>query len=466
MAVPLAHEIMDTILTDTHCHLEMDAFTGDRAEIIKRAGEAGVQTIITIGSDRESNIQGLRICQDFSGVYAAVGIHPHDAKTYDNSVDDEIRTWTKDRKVVAVGEIGLDYHYMHSPKEVQKEVFRKQLLIARETSLPVVVHSREASDDTIGILQEHGEGLTGVLHCFSGSRETARRAIELGFHLSIAGPVTFKNARKLREVAASIPDDLLLLETDAPYLSPEPMRGKRNEPSYLRYTAEAVARLRGVSLEDIGRITTLNAARLFRTGEAPSMGEIAYKIRNSLYLNITNRCTNRCGFCVKFQKNYVKGHNLKIEQEPSVQEIIDTVHNPSSYKEIVFCGLGEPFIRLDALKEVSRWIKRRGGRVRVNTNGHANLIHGRNILPELSGLVDSLSVSIDAHDQKTYDAVCSPSYKNAFKAVLDFIQEAKKYIPEVKVTVVNIPEVDIDKCRALAQDLGVELRVREFDVVG
>jgi TatD DNase family protein len=303
------------------------------------------------------------------------------------------------------------------------------------------------------------------MHCFSGDLEMAERAMAIGFYISIAGPVTFKNASKLREIAKAIPDDYLLIETDAPYLAPEPLRGKRNEPAFVTYTAKMLAGLRGVSLEDIGRITTLNAKRLFGIGHMPE-AEIAYKIRESLYLNITNRCTSKCTFCVRFHSDFVKGHNLRLEHEPVEEELKNAIGDPEKYKEVVFCGYGEPLLRLDVVKQVASWIKEKGGRVRINTNGHGNLIHKRNILPEMQGLVDSMSISLDAQDEETYNRICKPAFKNAFNEVVNFIKEAKKYVPEVTATVVAMEGIDIDKCREIADSLGVKLRVRSLDVVG
>ncbi|MBI5098260.1 MAG: YchF/TatD family DNA exonuclease [Nitrospirae bacterium] len=453
-------------MIDTHCHLDMEAFDNDRDEVIKRAFEAHIKYIINAGSDREGNIRGLELSDKYSNVYSAAGIHPHDAKTLNESLYNELKKWVKHPKVVAVGEIGLDYHYMHSPKGVQVEAFMRQIALAREAALPIIVHSREAKTDTIHILREEAGDVAGVLHCFSGDMEMAKEAMGLGFYISIAGPVTFNNAKALREVAAFIPDEFLLIETDAPYLTPVPMRGQRNEPSYLSYTAQAISEIRGVAASDLARITTLNAMRLFKIGNISRQGEIVYKIRDSLYLNITNKCTNKCGFCVKSRTSYIKGHNLRLEKEPSALQVIKAIKDPKAYKEIVFCGIGEPLLRLDVVKKVSKWIKENGGKVRINTNGQGNLIHGKNILPEFQGIVDSISVSLDAEDEKKYEKICKPAIKGAFQGVISFIREAVKVIPEVKVTVVKIPGINIEKCRKIAEELSVELRVRDFDMVG
>jgi TatD DNase family protein len=441
----------------------MSDFDPDREDVIKRARNAGIEAIITISSDFESNIKGLELSGKYDFIYSSVGIHPHDAKHFTDEIFNQIKEWGG--KVVAVGEIGLDYHYDNSPREIQRQVFMKQLQLAKEVNLPVIVHSREAKKDTLEIIKESGVS-KGVLHCFSGDIDMAEKAMAMGFYISIAGPVTFKNARRPKEIAKAIPDDYLLIETDAPYLTPEPFRGRRNEPSFLVHTASTIAELRGITKEDLARVTTLNAKRLFEIGKMPEKGEIAYKIRDNLYLNITNRCTNECSFCIRFHSDYVKGHNLRLSEEPTEEELKDAIGDPSQYKEVVFCGYGEPLLRLDLVKSVATWIKQNNGKVRINTNGHGNLIHSRNILPELKGIVDSISISLDAHDEKTYNRICRPAFKNAFGEVLNFIKEAKKFIPEVRITVVTLEGVDIEKCRQIAEDLGVGFRVRELDVVG
>jgi TatD DNase family protein len=449
-------------MIDTHCHLDM---FDDSDAVIRRARDAGIEYLITIGSDFESNLKNLAIALNNDTVYASVGIHPHDAKDFSDETYAQIREWTKEKKVIAIGETGLDYHYDHSPRDVQRDVFKKHLDLARETGLPVLIHSREASKDTLEILEKSGIS-KGVFHCFSGDLEMAEKVMEMGFSISLAGPVTFKNAKELAEVAREIPDDYLLVETDAPYLAPVPVRGKTNEPCYMVHTVRRLAELREVSSEDIERITTLNAKRLFKIGKLVSRGEIAYKIRDSLYLNLTNRCTNSCSFCVRFHKDYVKGHNLRLHDEPTEEELKEAIGDPSQYHEVVFCGYGEPLLRLDIVKSLARWIKEKGGHVRINTNGHGNLIHGRNILTELAGIVDTLSISLDAQDDETYQRICAPTYKNAFREVVSFIREAKAYVPSVQATVVETEGVDIEKCRKLTEELGIPLRVRKLDVVG
>ncbi|MEW6109790.1 MAG: TatD family hydrolase [Nitrospirota bacterium] len=452
-------------LIDTHCHLEMHQFDNDRDDVIQNAKDSGIEALVTVGSDLESTLKGISLSEQYDFIYASVGIHPHDAKDFSEKVCRKLKELTNKKKVVAVGETGLDYHYDNSPREVQREVFRKHIRLAKETELPLIIHSREAKDDTLNILRESGFN-RGVFHCFSGDMDMAEQAMSMGFYISFAGPVTFAKSINLKEIATAVPDDYILVETDAPYLSPEPFRGRRNEPAYIRNTVRQLAELRKISFEDFARITTLNAKRLFGIGVMPEKAEIAYRIRDSLYLNITNRCTNKCSFCVKFRTDYVKGHRLRLVREPDEEEIKREIGIPSAYKEIVFCGYGEPLQRLDLVKNISKWVKEKGGRVRINTNGHANLIHKRDIINELKGLVDSISISLDAHDEVTYNKICRPLYRNAYKEVIKFIKQAKQVIPDVQITVVELEGVDIGKCRKIAEDLGVRFRIRRLNVVG
>lgn len=474
-------------MIDTHCHLEMGQFDPDREQVIRRAKEAGIEAIITVGSDLKGNLGSLDLSKKYDFIYSSIGIHPHDAKDFSDNICAQIKKWAGDYKlsdpgcripdkkithslsvkpkVVAIGETGLDYHYDHSPHDIQKKVFRKHIDIAMELGLALIVHSRDAKKDTLEILKKSGIN-KGVLHCFSGDMDMAEKVMAMGFYISIAGPVTFKNSKMPAEIVKAIPDSYLLVETDAPYLAPEPHRGKRNEPSYIEMTAQKIADIREVSFEDVARVTTLNAKKLFNIGRLPQDGAIAYRIRDSLYINVTNQCTSKCSFCVRFNTDYVKGHNLRLDHEPTEEEIKSSIGEPAKYKEIVFCGYGEPLLRFDLVKNISKWIKEKGGNVRINTNGHGNLISKRNILPELKGIVDVISISLNAHDEETYNKICKPSFKNAFKEIINFIGEAKKYIADVQITVVEMPGIDIKKCQQIADSLGVTLRARKLDAVG
>ncbi|MHB0976116.1 MAG: TatD family hydrolase [Candidatus Aquicultorales bacterium] len=246
-------------MIDTHVHLQ--AF--DKIDpILERARAGGVTGFIVPGDTLENSKFALKLAEDHRGVRSAVGVHPHEAKSVDDEVLGEIKRLALSGGVVAIGEIGLDYHYDHSPRDVQKRVFAEQLEIARELEFPVIVHNRESTDDLLAILKSSGVK-RGVFHCFSGDRALAEEALALGFDISFAGTLTFKNADTLREVARWVPEDRFLIETDSPYLTPEPHRGKRNEPSYLPFIASALATVRGIDVERVAEAVRANTARIF-----------------------------------------------------------------------------------------------------------------------------------------------------------------------------------------------------------
>jgi TatD DNase family protein len=259
-----------TRLVDSHAHLDMPHFDADRDAVIERARAAGVRAILTLGVDGESSQRAVALAQHYQGVYAAVGIHPHEARQATPEVYKSLLALARERvanRIIAWGEIGLDYHYNHSPPDVQRREFRRQIRLARELDLPVCIHSREAHDDVLTILQEEMAADVGVvMHCFSGDEAVARRCLDLGFYISFAGPVTFTNARKLPAVVPLVPDERLLIETDAPYLSPHPWRGRehRNEPARVSAIAARLAELRGISIEEVGRTALQNFRALFK----------------------------------------------------------------------------------------------------------------------------------------------------------------------------------------------------------
>lgn len=253
-------------LFDTHCHLNDEAYQEDLPTIIARARAAGVEQMLVVGYDLPSSQRALQLAEAEKGIYAAVGIHPHDAATV---TDDDLRSleaMLTHPQAVALGEIGLDYHYDHSPRPRQQEVFRQQLALAQKTGKPVVIHGREAHADLLAALKAEGDTYQGVMHCFSGSNEIAAAYLDLNLYLAVGGPVTFKNARKLPEVVKRLPLDRLLLETDAPYLAPHPWRGKRNEPAFLVTVAEQVGTILGIAPGEIAELTRENGEACFGLG--------------------------------------------------------------------------------------------------------------------------------------------------------------------------------------------------------
>jgi len=253
------------LLFDTHVHLNARQFKDDRDATIKRAQEAGVTKMVVVGFDEETINLAMEITEAYDFIYAAVGWHPVDAIYYKDEHLEWIEELSKHPKVVAIGEMGLDYHWDTSPKDVQVEVFRKQIRLAKKLNMPIIIHNREATDDIIRILQEENASeVGGIMHCYSATRKELQACLDMNFYISLAGPVTFKNVKEVKEVAKVVPLDKLLIETDAPYLAPHPYRGKRNEPAYVSLVAKEIAALREIEYEKLCQITTENALRLFR----------------------------------------------------------------------------------------------------------------------------------------------------------------------------------------------------------
>ncbi|HLR41592.1 MAG TPA: TatD family hydrolase [Virgibacillus sp.] len=253
------------MLFDTHVHLNARQFAEDREEVMQRAFDAGVNYMVVVGFDRETIPLAIEIAEQNETIYAAVGWHPVDAIDMTDEDLSWIESLASHPKVVAIGEMGLDYHWDKSPKDVQKEVFRKQIRLAKKVNMPIIIHNREATEDIISLLQEEdAKEVGGIMHCYNDSADHIQACLDMNFYISLGGPVTFKNATHPKEVAVQVPLDRLLIETDAPFLAPHPNRGKRNEPAYVTLVAEQIAQLRGIRFDELSKATTENAFRLFK----------------------------------------------------------------------------------------------------------------------------------------------------------------------------------------------------------
>ena len=265
------------MLVDSHCHIDGEQFEDDRDDVVQRAKDAGVVAMLNVGTGdpRTDDLRrAVAVAERYDGVYASVGVHPHDAKLYDDAAEEHLIDLAKSPKVIAWGEIGLDHYYDHSPRDVQREVFVRQIRTAKRLGLPVIIHSRDADDETVEILTEECRQETladkdvrvpsvGIMHCFGGTPEIAEKLMDVGFMISFAGNVTFKKAENLRESARVVPMDRLLIETDCPFLTPVPFRGKRNEPSYVAHTAQFLADMYGIPVPKLAEATTRNFLRFF-----------------------------------------------------------------------------------------------------------------------------------------------------------------------------------------------------------
>jgi TatD DNase family protein len=455
------------MLVDTHAHLTAKEFDADRDVVITRARDAGVAIIINPATTVEDSRRAVELAERHPGVYACVGIHPHEASGGTDDALAEIERLSAHPRVVGIGEIGLDHHYNFAPRDAQERVFREQIKIACRRDLPVVVHTRDSMDDALRVVsaevalqpewrshhalpRSRYPGPRGVFHCFGGSMDEAWALIRMGFSISFPGLLTFKNAAAAREVAGGISLEHIMLETDSPYMAPVPHRGTRNEPMRLSLVAEALAGLQGLSADDVARSTAHTAHRVFGVGDTPGP-RITYRLRDSLYINLTIRCNADCVFCDRKGEAVIKGHNLKIDREPAAAEVIAEIRDPRAYREIVFCGYGEPTIRLEVMKEVARWVKANGGRTRLNTDGHGSLINHRNIVPELVGLIDAVSVSLNSPDPAQYGALMRLDPDVYFPAMLEFAREAVRVIGAVSMTVVDLDGVDRDRAADLVE---------------
>lgn len=452
-------------MIDTHCHLSL--LDSDELELTLRDGS--LEYLITVGYDLETSQKAIELADSNQKVFCAIGFHPHDAESCDIK-------WLKEKalsskKVKAIGETGLDFYKNYSPPHIQEESFRKHIRLARELGLPLVVHSRQADQETLKILKEERAHETGgVMHCFTGSYEFMMACVDMGFYISFSGILTYPGAKELRLVASKTPTTRIVIETDSPYLPPQPKRGQKNTPKNLIYVAEELSKLvPNSNLEDIIRMTSQNAKKLFNLGLERPSNTITYVINNRLYINLTNRCNLHCVFCQRERERdfTVKGHWVWLERDPSTMEIIEAIKDPTPYEEVVFCGYGEPTLRFDTLKEVSAWLKSKGAkRVRVDTNGLMLSFTPKERLKELKGLIDIWSVSLNAQNDETYNLICKPVRADTFHKVCEFIKEALQNGFEVIASAVDYPGVDIDKTRELALSLGAKFRARTYGAIG
>ena len=452
------------MFVDTHAHIFYPNFDGELDEVIQRAKDSGVDYIIVPATDIETCSKVINLTEKYDMIYGAVGIHPHDTKEWDQNLIPKIEELAKHKKIVAIGEIGLDYYYDFSPIEKQIEAFMAQIDLALKLDLPIVVHNRDASEDILKIIKQYaGTGLRAQFHCFNGTLDEARELIRLHHFISFTGNITFTKADSLREIVSKITPEHLLLETDSPFMTPVPHRGKRNEPAYVKLVAEKIAEIRHVGVEDIARVTSYNTFRMYGIGSKPNTS-FTYQIGKNLYINVTNRCNADCVFCDRKGEAVVSGYNLKLDKkdEPDAEVYIKEIGDPKLYDEIVFCGFGEPTVRWDVVQKIAKFVKRNGGRTRLDTNGHGSFINKRNIAPELSSLIDVVSISLNASDPRKYAELMRVEPR-MFNEVIIFAKEAKNYVEKVVMTAVLLENIEIEKMRQIVeQKIGAEFRGREY----
>ena len=452
------------MFTDTHAHLFYPNFKDDLDEVLNRSKEKGIDNILIPATDIKTAKEVIVLTEKYDFLFGAVGVHPHDSKNWESSWIDEIRNLAAHNKIKAIGEIGLDYYYDFSPVEKQKQAFRDQIELAIELNMPIIIHTRESEKDVDEIIESYkNDNLKAQFHCFDGDKNRVKRIIDLGHYISFTGNITFKKAEHLRELVTLVPLDRIMIETDSPFLTPVPNRGKRNEPSYVQYIAEKIAQIKNISLEEVSRATTYNAYKFFGIGEIPNVS-YTYQLNGNLYVNITNRCNANCYFCERENEAILKGYNLSMKkgEEPDADAYIREIGDPKKYKEIIFCGYGEPTIRWNVVKEIAKYVKENGGETRLNTDGHGNIINKRDITIEMKGLIDVVSISLNSADPDQYAKIMGID-KRMFNEMKDFALKSKAYVKEVVLTIVDVKEIDIEKARIFAEEeLGVTFRIRPY----
>jgi TatD DNase family protein len=307
-------------------------------------------------------------------------------------------------------------------------------------------------------------GLKAQFHCFNGTLRNAKELVRLNHFISFTGNITFKKSDSLRDIAANLSLESIMLETDSPFMTPEPFRGKRNEPANVKLVAEKLAEIHHLTVEDVGRLTSYNVFRMFGIGSKPGGINFTYKIGDSLYINVTNRCDAKCGFCDREGDAVLNGYSLRMAKcdEPGALVYIKEIGDPKQYKEIVFCGYGEPTIRWDVVKSIAKYVIEMGGRTRLITNGHGNLINKRDIVPELKELINTVSISFNSPDARQYSELMGLDTRY-YSEMISFAKEAKNYVEKVVMTAIAMDDVNIEKARKIVEEnIGVEFRVRQY----
>jgi TatD DNase family protein len=420
-------------MIDSHCHLNLDHFEDDQEGTIGRALNDGVIGFMNIGYDRSSLRQTLELVEQYPFMFGAAGVHPHDATSYDADLDNEVRAALDHPRMVAVGEIGLDFYRDIAPREVQIDVFRKMIALSREKDhKPIVIHCRDAFNEVIETLINEGGTYRGIFHAFSGGDAEARTIFTLGFHVGIGGVITYRNAR-LAETVAALPIERLVIETDSPYLTPHPWRGKRNEPAFVAHVLRTIARAKNMTVAEVDRITTenyLNAMGL----PAEALPRPVYKLGDAVY----------------------------IQAAAATPADLDSVSSEDE-TEAVLTGVVDPLDNMEHLLALASRARERGWRVRVNSLGFANHTAGRDVTKELGGLVDEIDVTLFGVTAKLHDELAYPSVDNeGWEQIRDFIRCSVASGIETVCEFVATPGFEPEPCRQFARDLGARYDIRMY----
>ena len=420
-------------MIDSHCHLNLDHFEDDREATLARAVTDGVVAFMNIGFDRPSLRQTLELLEQYPFFFGTAGVHPHDAASYEPSLDEELRGALQHPRVVAVGEIGLDFYRDIAPRETQIDVFKKMIALSREQGhKPIVIHCREAFNEVIETLISEGGTYRGIFHAFSFGEAEARSVFQLGFHIGIGGVISYKNAR-LAETVAALPLDKIVIETDSPYLTPHPWRGKRNEPAFVAHVLRTIARVKEMPVAEVDRITTQNY--LDAMGLPPeALPRPVYKIGEALY----------------------------IQSAAATPADLETIV-PEGLNEATLTGVVDPLDNMENTLALASRARELGLRVRVNTSGFANQLAGRDVTTELAGIVDEINVTLFGVTHKEHDELAyPPAGVEGWEVIRDFVRCSVASKIETVCEFVATPGFKPEPCREFVRALGARYDIRMY----
>lgn len=448
------------LLFDTHCHLHFADFEPDLEDAVGRAFDSGVRGILVPSIDLESSIRSSSMARDL-GLWSAAGFHPNHLEGASDPAFREVAALSLLPQAAAVGETGLDFYRDRFPRDVQTSWFRRHIDLSRALGLPLVVHSRGAEAEVLDLLPE-SPPFPVVLHSWCGQGAVTEKAVKRGFYFGITGAATYRKSAMARNLGL-IPRELVLCETDAPFLPPEPHRGRRNEPAYCALTAARIALEWSLPVGETLSVLWENSLRAFRLSPGSRRTHLVYPIDGNLYVNITGRCNASCVFCIRNRQDGLGGYHLRHRDEPSQEAVLSalSVTDPAGYGEVVFCGYGEPTMRPDLLRTAADLVLSAGGRTRLNTNGlclgHMTLRDAEDML----GRFQRVSISLNASGAAEYSRLCRGSGNDAWDNLMGFIRLVKRIGMPAVLTAVDGSGADMQRVRALADRLEMPVRERE-----
>jgi TatD DNase family protein len=440
----------------------MNQYANNIEQVIQESIDSSIEKIIVPSAAPDSLQKVIDLTEKFDTVYGALGIHPHESKHFTKDIKTFIESNLSNKKIIAVGESGLDFHYNLSPPVMQIKTLKAHIELADRFNLPLILHQRKAFDKMKEVLDSYTKLPPIVIHCFSGGLKEARYYIQKGFFISFTGSITFNKEPEMDQVLEEVPMDRLFLETDSPYLSPEPFRGKTNHPKHVKIIAEKIATVKGIKLDDVAQASTKNACSFFHLPFENN--PLVHFVRDkTLYLNITNQSNNKLDKKYMYRHAYTRRYNLNLNYDPSIEELKEIIQNNIlKIKDVVFLNHGEPTLRDAEFKDLATYAKSFKLRLHLDTDGLANKRFQRNFAAELVGLFDVINVDINAASAKEYMTNHRPPFgQESFDEVLNFVNECSKFAPSVIVRTVAMPGVDIKSCENMVKTkLNVEFKSR------